>query len=49
MSVLGPGRLDGDWTYPKAETVRVRAAFQPGVGDWKTEVLSDWVELRVEP
>ncbi len=48
-SLLGEGRLDGVWEYPKAQTVKVRAAFRPGIRESHSRVYySEWVDLQVE-
>lgn len=49
VPLLGPGRFDGDWVYPAAETFRVRAVYSEGGDNKRVAVKSDWVEVRVEP
>ncbi|MEI6150171.1 MAG: hypothetical protein WCS01_13810, partial [bacterium] len=53
VSLLGKGAfangVDGTWTYPRAETVKLRAGYTPST--WKDigTVWSAWVEVKVEP
>ena len=53
VSLLGKGAfangLDGSWTYPRAEAVKLRAGYTPST--WKDigTVWSDWVEVTVDP
>ena len=49
VSLIDPDRLEGTWEYPKAQTVKLRAAFRPGIGDSRRRrYYSPWVEITVE-
>jgi hypothetical protein len=48
VSLFGPDRVDGTWTYPVAETIRVRAVIHTQSGQSLAEVRSEWVEVQIE-
>lgn len=49
VPLIGPDRFDGDWVYPWAETLRLRAVYTEGGDNKRVEVKSEWVEVRVGP
>lgn len=52
VPVLGPGDfangLDGGWTHPRAERVRVRVVYTTATWDRGSRIASEWVEVVVE-
>jgi len=47
VSLLGAGRLDGQWSYPEAGKLRVRAVYTPAGRAGQGEIASGWVELEL--
>ena len=46
-SLLGAGRLDGQWSYPEAGKLRVRVVYTPSSPAAHGEIASGWVELEL--